>query len=94
MNEAKVRAKLKKQHEKTTNLVEYSLDDHIVDYELRRVKEKRAYEEILSGCYRHPAFIDRAASAGAAKGTKSSKLRNLFVSLLSSFTFVPFRVEH
>jgi hypothetical protein len=47
---------LREQHEKTTN-TEYSLNDHIIDYELRRVKERRAHEEILSGRYRQPAFI-------------------------------------
>ncbi|CRL05248.1 CLUMA_CG018185, isoform A [Clunio marinus] len=58
VNEAKLRMKLKEQHEKA-NSAEYSLDDHIVDYELRRVKERRAHEEVLSGRYRHPAFIER-----------------------------------
>lgn len=54
--------KLREQHEKSkaANSTEiYSLDDHIVDYELRRVKERRAHEEILSGRYRQPAFIAR-----------------------------------
>ncbi|KAL7025864.1 hypothetical protein ACKWTF_013667 [Chironomus riparius] len=56
VNEAKLRKKLREQHEKTNN-PEYSLNDHIIDYELRRVKERRAHEEILSGRYRQPAFI-------------------------------------
>lgn len=60
INEAKLRTKLKEQHEKA-NCAEYSLDDHIVDYELRRVKERRAHEEVLSGRYRHPAFIARSS---------------------------------
>lgn len=60
VNEAKLRTKLKEQHEKA-NCAEYSLDDHIIDYELRRVKERRAHEEVLSGRYRHPAFISRNA---------------------------------
>jgi hypothetical protein len=60
VNEAKLRSKLKEQHEKA-NCVEYSLDDHIIDYELRRVKERRAHEEVLSGRYRHPAFIARTS---------------------------------
>jgi hypothetical protein len=63
VNEAKLWKKLKEQHEKSkaaSNLSEvYSLDDHIVDYELRRVKERRAHEEILSGRYRQQAFIAR-----------------------------------
>lgn len=57
-NEERVRNKLKEQHEKA-NCFEYSLDEHIIDYEARRVKERRAHEEILSGRYRHPAFISR-----------------------------------
>ncbi|KAG5670188.1 hypothetical protein PVAND_000468 [Polypedilum vanderplanki] len=56
VNEAKLRKKLREQHEKI-NCTEYSLDDHIIDYELRRIKERRAHEEILSGRYRQPAFI-------------------------------------
>jgi hypothetical protein len=59
VNEAKLRKKLREQHEKASNNAEYSLDDHIIDYELRRVKERRAHEEILSGRYRQPAFIAR-----------------------------------
>lgn len=55
-----MRTKLKEQHEKA-NCAEYSLDDHIIDYELRRVKERRAHEEVLSGRYRHPAFIARTS---------------------------------
>lgn len=58
VNETKLRKKLREQHEKA-NFTEYSLDDHIIDYELRRVKERRAHEEILSGRYRQPAFIAR-----------------------------------
>ena len=53
-----MRNKLKEQHERA-KCTEYSLDDHIIDFELRRVKERRAHEEILSGRYRHPAFISR-----------------------------------
>ncbi|CAO1422709.1 unnamed protein product [Diamesa serratosioi] len=59
INEAKVRNKLKEQHERA-KCTEYSLDDHIIDFELRRVKERRAHEEILSGRYRHPAFISQS----------------------------------
>lgn len=53
---------MREQHEKSqaaNSTAEYSLDDHIIDYELRRVKERRAHEEILSGRYRQPAFIAR-----------------------------------
>lgn len=46
VNETKLRTKLKEQHEKA-NCAEYSLDDHIIDYELRRVKERRAHEEVI-----------------------------------------------
>jgi hypothetical protein len=59
VNEARLRTKLKEQHEKANCVENYSLDDHIIDYELRRVKERRAHEEVLSGRYRHPAFISR-----------------------------------
>jgi hypothetical protein len=51
--------KLREHHEKTNNPEIYSFDDLIIDYELRRVKERRAHEEILSGRYRQPAFIAR-----------------------------------
>lgn len=65
---------MREQHEKTNN-TEYSLNDHIIDYELRRVKERRAHEEILSGRYRQPAFI-------------ASKLEDIFAKLfLCIFTY-------
>lgn len=35
------------------------MDDDIVDFESRRVKERRAHEEVLSGRYRHPIFIEK-----------------------------------
>ncbi|XP_053675145.1 uncharacterized protein KIAA0513 [Anopheles nili] len=33
-----------------------SRGEHQIDYELRRAKERRAHEEVLSGRYRNPAF--------------------------------------
>ena len=36
-----------------------TLDDDLIDFETRRVKERRAHEEILSGRYRQPKFIIR-----------------------------------
>lgn len=35
------------------------MDDDIVDFESRRVKERRAHEEVLSGRYRHPIFMEK-----------------------------------
>lgn len=34
-----------------------SLDENIIDFESRKVKEKRAQDEVLTGKYRHPNFI-------------------------------------
>lgn len=31
-------------------------DDELFDFEMRRVKERRAHEEVLSGKYRHPNY--------------------------------------
>jgi hypothetical protein len=32
---------------------------NLIDYEARKVKERRAYEEVKSGRYHHPGFIKR-----------------------------------
>uniref|UniRef100_A0A7G3AGQ2 Putative conserved plasma membrane protein n=1 Tax=Lutzomyia longipalpis TaxID=7200 RepID=A0A7G3AGQ2_LUTLO len=37
-------------------------DDYMIDFEARRVKERRAHEEILSGRYRHPNIIPRISA--------------------------------
>lgn len=34
-----------------------SLDDSLIDFESRKVKERRAYDEVSSGKYRHPNFV-------------------------------------
>uniref|UniRef100_A0A182XZN0 SBF2 domain-containing protein n=1 Tax=Anopheles stephensi TaxID=30069 RepID=A0A182XZN0_ANOST len=44
--------------------------EHQIDYELRRAKERRAHEEVLSGRYRNPAF---SHSTPAVKPTTTSK---------------------
>lgn len=36
-----------------------SLDEHIIDFESRKVKERRAHDEVSTGKYRHPNFIAR-----------------------------------
>lgn len=36
-----------------------SLDENIIDFESRKVKERRAHDEVSSGKYRHPNFIAR-----------------------------------
>jgi len=33
------------------------MDENIIDFESRKVKERRAYEEVLSGKYRQPNLI-------------------------------------
>lgn len=32
-------------------------DSDLIDFEARRIKERRAHEELISGRYRQPAFI-------------------------------------
>lgn len=39
-----------------------SLDENIIDFEARKVKERRAHDEVSSGKYRHPNFIARKYS--------------------------------
>lgn len=34
-----------------------SLDENVVDFESRKVKERRAHDEVSTGKYRHPNFI-------------------------------------
>lgn len=34
-----------------------SLDENIIDFESRKVKERRAHDELSTGKYRHPNFI-------------------------------------
>lgn len=41
----------------TLRFVDDSLDENIIDFESRKVKERRAYEEVLSGKYRQPNLI-------------------------------------
>ncbi|XP_059618349.1 uncharacterized protein KIAA0513 [Phlebotomus argentipes] len=41
---------------------EDEFDDYMIDFEARRVKERRAHEEILSGRYRHPNIVPRLTS--------------------------------
>lgn len=36
-----------------------SLDENIIDFESRKVKERRAQDEVSTGKYRHPNFITR-----------------------------------
>ncbi|XP_037038066.1 uncharacterized protein KIAA0513 [Bradysia coprophila] len=50
----------------TTNKYEddESWDENIIDFESRKVKERRAYEEVLSGKYRQPNLIAKMASEG------------------------------
>ncbi|GAB0093312.1 uncharacterized protein DMENIID0001_083950 [Sergentomyia squamirostris] len=38
---------------------EDDFEDYMIDFEARRVKERRAHEEILSGRYRHPNIVPR-----------------------------------
>lgn len=39
--------------------IEESLDENALDFELKRIKERRAQEEVLMGKYRHPNFSSR-----------------------------------
>ncbi|KAJ6626438.1 hypothetical protein Bhyg_17776, partial [Pseudolycoriella hygida] len=39
-----------------------SFDENIIDFESRKVKERRAYEEVFSGKYRQPNLIAKLAS--------------------------------
>lgn len=34
-----------------------SVDESLIDFESRKVKERRAYDEVSSGKYRHPNFV-------------------------------------
>lgn len=34
-----------------------SLDENIIDFESRKVKERRAHDEVSTGRYRHPNFV-------------------------------------
>lgn len=43
---------------KFQNLVA-SLDENVIDFESRKVKERRAHDEVSTGKYRHPNFIAR-----------------------------------
>ncbi|XP_058446787.1 uncharacterized protein KIAA0513 isoform X1 [Malaya genurostris] len=57
-NQAKVDTMLRQKYE--ASHWKHPADDHAVshevDFELRRAKERRAHEEVLSGRYRNPAF--------------------------------------
>ncbi|XP_031617053.1 uncharacterized protein KIAA0513 [Contarinia nasturtii] len=44
-----------------------SLDEHIIDFDARKVKERRAHDEVSSGKYRHPNFITRSKSTNTKK---------------------------
>ncbi|XP_055712028.1 uncharacterized protein KIAA0513 isoform X2 [Phlebotomus papatasi] len=46
---------------KTKEEDEDDFEDYMIDFEARRVKERRAHEEILSGRYRHPNIVPRMA---------------------------------
>lgn len=37
--------------------ISVSLDENIIDFESIRIKERRAYDEVSTGKYRHPNFI-------------------------------------
>lgn len=44
---------------KNLNCNAASLDENIIDFESRKVKERRAQDEVSTGKYRHPNFITR-----------------------------------
>ncbi|XP_055299700.1 uncharacterized protein KIAA0513 isoform X2 [Sitodiplosis mosellana] len=46
---------------------EVSLDENIIDFESRKVKERRAHDEVSTGKYRHPNFIARSKATNAKK---------------------------
>uniref|UniRef100_A0A182TFL0 SBF2 domain-containing protein n=1 Tax=Anopheles melas TaxID=34690 RepID=A0A182TFL0_9DIPT len=46
--------------------------EHQIDYELRRAKERRAHEEVLSGRYRNPAFSHPTSTAKPMTTTTTS----------------------
>ncbi|EAA12211.4 AGAP007789-PA, partial [Anopheles gambiae str. PEST] len=48
--------------------------EHQIDYELRRAKERRAHEEVLSGRYRNPAFSHRTYTNDGKKEDCSKKV--------------------